>query len=120
MTSFPRSVWDRMRSSVAAEVAARGTDNEAELLRQMTDVFKELAHLSVDLGAVWSSLEETKGKLDEMGRRLDVQATVFAEFTDTVNEQIENDSESTELLGRLLQSARARIEVLEGGRQSPA
>jgi len=118
VTSITRSVWDRMRASVVTDVAERGTDKETELLRQMADVFKELARLSVDLGALWSSLEETKGKLDEVGRKLDVQASVLAELTDTVNEQIEVGNESTELLGRLLQSARARIEVLEGARES--
>ena len=96
MASVTRSVWHRLRSSVS--VAVHGTSADAEILRQLSDVFKELAHLS-------AALEETKGKLDNLA--------------DSVNEQIENASESTELLGRLLQSARARIEVLEGARQSP-
>jgi len=91
-----------------------------EILRQLGDVFKELAHLSVDLGAVWRSLEETKVKLDEVNGKLDAQTIVFVQLADSVNEQIEGGNESMELLGRLVQSVRSRLDVLEGARQEPA
>ena len=93
---------------------------EAEILRQLTDVFKELAHLSTDLGAVWRSLEETKVKVDDLNRKLDAHATVLIHLADALNEQIDGSNESTQLLGRLLQSTRSRLDVLEGARQEPA
>jgi ABC-type transporter Mla subunit MlaD len=116
VASVGRSAWNRMSSGIVARSAKR----EEEILRQLSDVFKELAHLSVDVGALWSSLEETKGKLDDAHRKLDAQAAILSELSDTVNEQIDIGNESTELLGRLLQSARGRLDVLEGSRQNPA
>jgi hypothetical protein len=96
---------------MSSGIVARSAKREEEILRQLSDVFKELAHLSVDV---------TKGKLDDAHRKLDAQAAILSELSDTVNEQIDIGNESTELLGRLLQSARGRLDVLEGSRQNPA
>ena len=115
------SPWNRALSGLASKVPTRGAieNAQAEVLRQMSDVFKELAHLSVDVGALWSSLEETKVKLDEANRKLDAQTRLLSELSDTVNEQIDIGNESTEILGRLLRSARDRLDVLEGSRPQP-
>jgi hypothetical protein len=95
-------------SALAHKVPTRGAieSAQAEVLRELGDVFKELAHLSTDLGAVWRSLEETKQKLD-------AQATLLIELVDGLHEQLEFGDESTELLGRLVQSTRARVDRLE-------
>jgi methyl-accepting chemotaxis protein len=118
-----RSSLPRLWSGILARVAPPDTSAQAELLRQMGDVFKELAHLSVDLGALWSSLEETKKKLDEanarldqLAGRLDTQAAAISELAATVNDEIDTANESTELLGRLLQSTRTRLDLLESRR----
>lgn len=105
MAPVDRSRWHRMLSGVSSVVTGR-SKAEAEILREMTDVFKELAHLSEDLGAVWRSLEDAKAKLDAQG-------VVVAALAEVVNEQIECGDESMELIGRLLQSTRARLEALE-------
>lgn len=109
MAPDAQSPWNRALSGLASKVPTRGAieSAQAEVLRQMSDVFKELAHLSVDVGAVWRSLEEVKAKLDAQVRLLD-------EVTDRLNEQVQFGDESVELLGRLVQSTRARLEVLEG------
>ncbi len=123
MSQTSRSSLPRLWSGVLAKVAPADTSAQEELLRQMADVFKELAHLSVDLGALWNSLEETKKKLDEVnGRleqltgRLDTQAVAIGELAETVNDEIDTANESTELLGRLVQSTRTRLDLLESGR----
>jgi hypothetical protein len=115
VASVTRSAWNRM----SLGIAGRSAKHEDEVLRQLSDVFKELAHLSVDVGALWSSLEETKVKLDEANRKLDAQTRLLSELSDTVNEQIDIGNESTEILGRLLRSARDRLDVLEGSRPQP-
>ena len=90
----------RVGSRLAGVVSGRrAAEERAEILRQLSDVFKELAHLSVDIGAVFRSLEETKVTIAQLG--------------DAVTERTEVGNESLELLGRLLESARARIEALE-------
>jgi hypothetical protein len=109
VASIARRVWHRVRSSLADEVAARGVERDVELFRQMSDVFKELARISVDLGAVWHSVEGLRAQIDS-------QAATLAELLN----QIDAENQSTEILGRLLQSARARLDVLEGAAQSSA
>jgi hypothetical protein len=100
-------------SSFANEVEARVAEREEEILRQMTDVFKELARISVDLGAVWHAVEELRAHVD-------AQAATLAELLDVTSVQTEVGNQSTEILGRLLQSARARLDVLEGAAQHSA
>jgi hypothetical protein len=65
----------------------------------MSDVFRELARLSVDIGAVWRSVEELRATL--------------APLVNAATVEVDAEQESTELLGRLLQSTRARLDVLE-------
>jgi len=119
-----RSSLPRLWSGVLAKMAPADTGAQAELLRQMGDVFKELAHLSVDLGALWNSLEETKrkldalnGRLDQLTGRLDTQADAIGELAAAVNDEIDTANESTDLLGRLVQSTRTRLDLLESERR---
>lgn len=109
MSSVARRGWHAVRRNVAGDL----TERDAEVLRQMSDVFKELAHLSVDLGAVWRSVQDLR-------EQLDVQAAVLAELVDATTLQIDLGNQSTELLGRLLESARARLDVLEGATHNSA
>jgi ABC-type transporter Mla subunit MlaD len=110
VASVARKGWHRVKSSLADEVIARTEQlqsaREKEILRQLSDVFSELARLSTDVGAVWRAVEE-------VSTRLDAQATDIATLVDAVNAQIDIEYQSTEILGRLLQSTRARLEVLE-------
>jgi septal ring factor EnvC (AmiA/AmiB activator) len=102
-----------VKSSLADEVEARVAARQDELLRQMADVFKELAHLSVDIGAIWRSVEGLRVQID-------AQAAVLAEILDMTTVRMGVENESTEILGRLLQSARSRLDVLEEAVQNPA
>lgn len=113
MSSVARRGWQRVKSSVAVEVEARVAEREMELLREMSDVFKELAHISVDLGAIWRSVQDLRAQVD-------AQAATLAELVEATTLQMDVANQSTELLGRLLQSARARLDVLEGVAQNPA
>ncbi len=106
MAAVKQSGWRRVISGVASRAAGRPTAAEAEILRQLSDVFKELAHLSADIGAVWLSLEDVKEKLDR-------HTPVLVELADMVRGETEFGDESLDLLGRLVQSTRARVEVLE-------
>jgi hypothetical protein len=118
VSSITRSALQRLRSGASATV--HGSQTEAEILRQLTDVFRELARLSTDLGAIWRSLEETKVKVDDLNRKFDAQATTLAHLADDVTEAIDGSDESIALLGRLLQSTRSRLDVLEGARGDAA
>jgi hypothetical protein len=109
VASVGRSGVQRVRSSLAGVVKAR-VAREDEILRQMSDVFKELAHLSVDVGAVWQSVESLRAKVD-------AQTAMLSELL-AVTTMVDAERQSTELLGRLLQSARARLDVLEAGQSS--
>jgi ABC-type transporter Mla subunit MlaD len=138
VTSVARSGWHRAKSSITDEVVSRTTEalatalkdhaeREAEMLRQMSDVFRELSRLSVDVGAVWRAVGDAKAqlvdvekKVDDLHRKLEAQAVAVAELTDTLGVQIDVETQSTELLGRLLQSARTRLEVVEKAVQAPA
>jgi len=111
VASVARRGWRRVKSSLADEVVARTDQREAEILRQLSDVFSELARLSRDVGAVWRALEDISSRLNE-------QAAATAALVDSVNIQIDTDYQSTEILGRLLQSTRARLDVLEEAAQS--
>jgi hypothetical protein len=99
VASIARRGWQRVKLSFADEVAARSVERDAELFRQMSDVFRELARLSVDIGAVWRSVEELRATL--------------APLVNAATVEVDAEQESTELLGRLLQSTRARLDVLE-------
>jgi hypothetical protein len=122
--AFLRSRWLRMRRSLGDEVAARldtalaghaSRETEAleriavlgeqvtALLAQMSDVFKELGLISEANG-------ELRRAVDDMDRRLTGK---LADLGDTVDSSLEVDNQSTELLGRLLASARARLDALE-------
>jgi len=113
VASVARRSWHRVKSSLADEVEARVAARQEELLRQLSDVFKELAHISVDLGAVWQSLEALR-------LQVDAQAVVLDDVLEMTTVRLGVANESTELLGRLLQSARSRLDVLEGASQNPA
>ncbi len=113
MPSVTRSGWRRVKASIAAEVATSLTDHaerETEILRQLSDVFKELNRLSVDIGTLKSQLDELTGKVDS-------ETAAIAELSDAMKVQLEVENQSTELLGRLVQSARARLEVVESAVQ---
>ena len=95
MPSVARSGWRRAKSSIADEVAARMEGHaarEQEILRQLTDVFKEIVRLSEEVS--------------QLSRRV-------ADLAATVSVQVDVDNQSTELLGRLLAQARARLDALE-------
>jgi septal ring factor EnvC (AmiA/AmiB activator) len=103
VAAIARRGRQRVKASLAAAVAAGASEREDELLRQMSDMFKELAHLSVDLGAVWRSVECLRTQIE-------AQASALAELV----AQIDDENQSAEILGRLMQSTRARLDVLEG------
>lgn len=113
MASVNQSGWRRAVSGAVSKVAAQSTAADAEILRQLSDVFKELAHLSVDVGAVWRAIEDVKEKLDS-------QAALLSEVAEMLRGHAEYGDESLELLGRLLQSTRARLEVIEAGMSGAA
>ena len=92
MPSVARSGWRRAKSGIADEVAARLQEREEEILRQLGDVFKEIVRLSSEVA--------------EISKRV-------AELADTVSVQVDVENQSTELLGRLLAQARARLDALE-------
>jgi hypothetical protein len=102
-----------VRSGLVDEIEARVATREDELLRQMSDVFKELARLSVDLGAISRAVEGVQEKLD-------AQAVLMVELTETTRIRLDATYESIELLGRLLESARSRLDVLEEVAREPA
>jgi len=123
-----RRGWRRVRTSLADEVAlrvqealgdyeARERERFSELvaqlalvLAQLSDVFKELALISEANG-------EMRGALGSMDERL---SAGLAELGDTVEVSLDVDNQSTELLGRLLASARARLEALEEAVHPPS
>ena len=109
MASIARRGWHRVMSSFDARVVER----EEEILRQMTDVFKELARISVDLGAVWHAVEELRAHVE-------AQSATLAELLDVTSLQTEVGEQSTEILGRLLQAARSRLDALERAAPSSA
>jgi len=111
VASAARRGWRRVKSSLADEVVARTTGEDNEILRQLSDVFSELARLSRDVGAVWRAVED-------MSTRFNAHAAELAALVDAVNAQVDTDYQSTEILGRLLQSTRARLEVVEEALQS--
>jgi hypothetical protein len=98
MASIARRGWHRVKSSLADEVAARALERDVELFRQLSDVFKELA-------VIRRCVEELRAQIEaqaELGLQNDVE------------------SQSIEILGRLVRSARARLDVLEGAAQNSA
>ncbi len=107
------STWRRLKASLANEIQARTetsladhAEREVEVLRQLADVFKELALLSQSLG--------------DIGRAVAALERQLAEIRETVGMNLDVDGQSTELLGRLLASTRARLEAVEEAvRSSP-
>lgn len=95
--SRPR-LGSRLRS--VTDLALRGhTERETEILRQLTDVFGELKRLSAEVSALEQGIGDVHAKL--------------LQVISTVDASIETHIETTQLLGRLLESARGRLEVLE-------
>lgn len=92
VASIARSGWRRASSSIAARTAAEVAPTQAEILRQLSDVFAEIAKLS--------------GAVGELEKRL-------ADLGDSVSVLVDVENQSTELTGRLLAQARARIDALE-------
>ncbi len=88
------------RLTSVIDVALRGhTERETEILRQLTDVFGELKRLSAETSALEQGISETNARLEQL--------------IGTVEASIETHVQTTQLLGRLLESARGRLEVLE-------
>lgn len=119
MSSVARSGWRRAKSSIADEVSERTAaaladhaERQVEMLRQMSDMFREIARLSVDLGAVWQTLVQTRAELTEARELLASLNSVTSELRDTVSVQVDVENQSTELLGRLLTSTRSRVDEL--------
>jgi hypothetical protein len=107
-----------VKSSLADEVAARNgqaitesAEREAETLRQMTDMFSEVGRLSRDVGVLHQSLHELRVQSDE--NRL-----LLEEIRNVLNAMLDTDGEATAVLGRVLQSARTRLDALEDAAQT--
>jgi uncharacterized protein involved in exopolysaccharide biosynthesis len=88
----------RLRS--VTDVALRDhAERETEILRQLADVSAELKRLSEQVAAREQAVSETNAKLQPLISMLEAS--------------LETQLQTTELLGRLLESARGRLEVLE-------
>lgn len=111
MSSEARRPGGRSRSLVrsALDSVARfpreSHARETEILRQLTDVFAELKRLSAQASALQGVSDELKAKLEHL--------------VSAVDADIETHIQTTQLLGRLLESARARLEILEEAENSP-
>ena len=130
MASVARSGWRRARSSIAGAVAEATSgaverelaihgEREVEILRQMSDVLQELGRLSGDVGVARDSLEEAKAGVRELTVVVQTLAASLAEMRQQLEAQMEAANETTEILGRLLASARSRLEALEDAAGSP-
>lgn len=92
---------------------AGSAEREAETLRQMSDLFSEVGRLSVDLGAVFQAVEQLRAEIRDSRADLASLHAEAAVLSEAVTNQIEAANQSVEALGRLLQSARSRIDALE-------
>ncbi len=120
MSSVARANVRRLMSGFATEVAGRNAqdfaesaERETETLRQMSDVLGDVGRLSVDVGAVWHVLGEVRAEVAETRK-------IVADLVTALETQIELTHQSTELLGRLVESARARLDALEEATQTTA
>ncbi|MGH9303900.1 MAG: hypothetical protein ACRDZ5_05730 [Acidimicrobiales bacterium] len=119
--------WQRMKVSLADEVHSRlaraeldSAEREAEMLRQQSDVFSELTRLAETLGGLHGKVDALHAKLDALHAKLDAAATAveaelreLRELRDILSVQLDAENQSQELLGRLLSSARSRLDALE-------
>lgn len=122
--AFLRRGWGRVRTSLGDEVSRRVREaladyevREAESRRRVQDIAEQVASVLAQLTDVFKELKliseangEMRRALGAMDERVSAQ---LAALGDTVDASLDVDHQSTELLGRLLASARARLDALE-------
>jgi hypothetical protein len=110
--SFADQITER-----SAQAVSDSAERENEMLRQMSDVFSELGRLSRDIGTLAAAVHELQLKADAQAaalREIDEHAAARdGELLDTLTAHVAADNQSTEILGRLLQATRSRLEALE-------
>lgn len=121
MASLARRGWRRAKSSIAEETAARLAERQAALLGELPQAMKDLCDtlrerqdlVLSQLPAVFAQLTEIANTLASLSSTVDELGKRVSELAGTVAVQVDVENQSTELLGRLLAQARARLDALE-------
>jgi len=101
--SIARKGWHRVRSSVAGEVTPRVG---AEVDRVETHLIEAIDRLQASIDRLQSVADALAGSLAVMRREM-------ADLQDTVAVQSDVQAQTTELFGRLIQSASNRLDEIE-------